>query len=500
MTDRAGRGWIAMAALALVVLGGCHAAPRNEAAIRAYYAYDFTTAREELRPETQRNDEQILLNTLRLGLAALADGDPVEAERALTHAFELLSTAGLNRDRTTAAVFVHEGVRIWKGEPFEQALAYTWIASLYATLGDWENVRAAAANALFRLTDFGSDQDPETLARNAARDPQYLERGYTAVDTDFALGFLLQAIGSDLSGAAGARGQFEAALQIDPNLGPLVDVLRERRYDTLLIVDYGKGPTKIAYGPDNALAAFAPQERTHGPMIVRLDGREVARTAPVCNVSTMAVDHRWNNLEDVRRAKSAIGNLLVTGGAVAMHAGSHNDSGGAVLVGLGMLMAGLLTKSGAHADTRYLEFAPHVSYLVPVLLYQPAQLELEIVGEPGTTLVLDDVEPGRPGQPRAIYLRLHGPDSPQPPWLDAEGSLYTSDPDLDAPEYPWILGGRDVSPPTRDTLAAYHAAGYLDDMTVRDLEDFYSAEAIRNDTGRHILEGGEHLWHPQRDS
>jgi tetratricopeptide (TPR) repeat protein len=302
-----------MAALALVVLGGCHAAPRNEAAIRAYYAYDFTTAREELRPETQRNDEQILLNTLRLGLAALADGDPVEAERALTHAFELLSTAGLNRDRTTAAVFVHEGVRIWKGEPFEQALAYTWIASLYATLGDWENVRAAAANALFRLTDFGSDQDPETLARNAARDPQYLERGYTAVDTDFALGFLLQAIGSDLSGAAGARGQFEAALQIDPNLGPLVDVLRERRYDTLLIVDYGKGPTKIAYGPDNALAAFAPQERTHGPLIVRLDGREVARTAPVCNVSTMAVDHRWNNLEDVRRAKSAIGNLLVTG-------------------------------------------------------------------------------------------------------------------------------------------------------------------------------------------
>jgi hypothetical protein len=37
-------------------------------------------------------------------------------------------------------------------------------------------------------------------------------------------------------------------------------------------------------------------------------------------------------------------------------------------------------------------------------------------------------------------------------------------------------------------------------VTVRDLEDFYSAEAIRNGTGRHILEGGNHLWQPQRDS
>ena len=488
-------------AIGSVVLSGCHAAPRNEQAIRAYYHYDFTTARERLRPDASRNDEQVLLNAMRLALAALADGDPVEAERAFGHAFELLSTAGLNRDRTTAAIFVHEGVRIWKGEPFEQALAYAWIATLYATLGDWENVRAAAANALFRLTDFGGDQSPETLTHRAATNPHYLESGYTAVDTDFALGFLLQAIGSDLSGASGAAAQLEAALRIDPDLEPVAEVLRERRYDTLLIVDYGKGPTKIAYGPDRALAKFVPQERRRCPLVVRADGREIGRFAPVCDVNAMAVDHRWNNLEDVRRAKSFIGNLLVTGGAVTMHAGSRNDSPDAVLVGLGLLAAGLLSKSGAQADTRYLEFAPHVVYVVPLLLYKPADLELEVSGHPRGRLVLPQARPGRPGSPRAIYLRMHGPDSPQPPWLAAQTARYTNEAgETGRADFPWILGGHDVSSPTRPTLEAYQAAGYLSDLTLRDLEALYDVEAIGAGSGRHILEGGRRLWQPQPDS
>ena len=142
-----------------------------------------------------------------------------------------------------------EGVRIWKGEPFEQALAYYWIGAYYATLGDWENCRAAAANALFRLTDFGGYQTPRTLVRRAASNPRYLEEGYTAVDTNFALGFLMEAIASDLSGASGSREQFSAALEIDKDLEPVVNTLRSRRYDTLLFVDYGKGPSKISYGP-----------------------------------------------------------------------------------------------------------------------------------------------------------------------------------------------------------------------------------------------------------
>ncbi|MDY7109373.1 MAG: hypothetical protein SYC29_12125 [Planctomycetota bacterium] len=495
-------------ASALLALAGCQSAPRNMPAVRSYYNYDFTSAREALRGDAYlRNDEQTLLDNLRLGMAALADGDLREAERALGRSFELLSTAGLNADRTTAAVFIHEGVRIWKGEPFEQALAYHYVSALYAVMGDWENARAAAANALFRLTDFGADQTPEKLVRNAAKDDDYLDEGYTAVDTDFALGFLMQALASDLSGAAGAGRQYDAALEINGDLEPLVQTLRARDFDTLLIVDYGKGPTKIAYGRDSALVRFVEQDTHRGPLVVSIDGREAIRARPVCDVNRMARDHRWNNLEDVRRAKSLIGDaLLVTGSIVASHGDRDNR-----LIGAGMMLAGLLSKSGAKADTRYLEFAPQLIYLVPVRLETAGDLRVMGAGDEGSRMLLPDVEPGTADNPRAIYLRLHGVDSPDPAWLTADTLIYGNDHAGVRPgDYPWILGGRDVSTPSRRALEAYQAGGHLADLTVADLRDLYRAEAIvlgsgmegrpgvkRNPSYRHILEGGTGLFTPR---
>jgi hypothetical protein len=216
-------------AVACAIACGCSSAPRNMSAVNAYYRYDFTGARESLRGDANlKNDEQVILNNIRLGMAAMADGDLAEAEQALGTSFDLLSTAGLNKDRTAGAVLVHEGVRIWKGEPFEQALTYHAVATLYAMMGDWENARAAAANSLFRLTDFGGDQTAETLAKKASKDDDYLEAGYTSVDTNFALGFLMQAIGADLSGAPGSDDLLNAAIDINESLEPIAEILRSR--------------------------------------------------------------------------------------------------------------------------------------------------------------------------------------------------------------------------------------------------------------------------------
>ncbi len=493
------------------LLVGCEAAPRNMTAVWAYYDYDFPTAREALRADAYlHNDEQVLLNNLRLGMASLADGDLHEAERTLNRTFDLLSTAGLNKDLTTAAVFTHEGVRIWKGEPFEQALAYHYVSTLYAVLGDWENARAAAANALFRLTDFGADQKPEELVKEAAKDPEYLDHGYTAVDTDFALGFLMQAIASDLSGAAGSGDQFDAAIEINSALSPIVETLRTNDYDTLLIVDHGKGPTKIAYGPDSALARFDPQDTSLAPLIVSLeDGGEGAFDA-ICDVIEMARDHRWNNLEDVRRAKSFIGNALVAGGTIVSATGDWDDYE-QQLVGAGMILAGMLTRSGAMADTRYLEFAPQRIFLVPMHLGAIMDVTVMIEDEPGSMMVLPDVQPGTTRNPRAIYLRLHGLDSPAPDWLAARDLIYGNDhAGVAIGDPPWILGGYDVSTPSRTTLEAYQAGGFLNDLPVLDFQDLYREEDIligsgmenrpgilRNPSYRHILEGGTGLFTPQ---
>lgn len=508
-----GTAWLFGLALALP-LASCAAAPRNVQAVAAYYNYDFPSAREALRGDAELvNDEQVLLNNLRLGVAAMADGDVNEAERALGRVFDLLSTAGLNKDRTTAAVWLHEGVRIWKGEPFEQALAYHAVATHYATRGDWENMRAAAANALFRLTDFGTDRDrnltSEELARREARRPGYLDTGYTAVDTNFALGFLMQGIGADLGGLDGTA-PFDAALRINPGLGPIVDVLRSREYDTLLIVDYGKGPTKVAYGPDLALARFEPRMRAGNQLHVSLDGRALGAFAAACDVNAMAVDHRWNNLEDVRRAKSVIGDVLIGGGAAAIAIGGHNDEKDAQLAGVGAIIAGMLLKAGARADTRHMEFNPVETFLVPLRLGREGTLDVTIAGHGRISMVLPDFIPGEPGNPRAVYLRLHGPDSPQPVWLTARTLIHGNDHAGVLPgDWPWIFGGQDVSTPTRQTLEQYQRHGRLNDMPLLDLQDAYRQRGIligsgmenrpdvrKNPSFRHVLEGGTGLFTP----
>jgi hypothetical protein len=502
--------WLSAAFIAAI--SGCAAPPRNGDAIAAYDRYDFSTARRLLRVDAAgTNDEQVVLNHLRLGLAALADGDAAESEAALGPVFELLSTAGLNADRTTAAVWLHEGVRIWKGEPFEQALAYVQVAHLYAVLGDWENVRAAAANSLFRLTDFGADQTPESLVRRAAADEELLDHGYTAVDTDFALGFLMEAIGSRLSGAPGADEQLDAALEINPSLAPLIATLRPGEFDTLLIVEYGRGPAKVAYGPDEALVKFVPRERHRGDLEVSVDGAPASDVPAVCDVDRMAQDHRWNNLEDVRRAKSAIGTALLFGGGIVAARGIERRDEGSVLGGLGLIAAGLLSKSGARGDTRFMEFNPQAVYLVPLRLGEPRHVSLAVAGAPGPVLVLPEVRPGTTRHPRAVYLRLHGHAPPGATWMSATRAVYGNDHAGVRPgDFPYILGGHDVSSPSHEVLAAYHAGGHLTGMTLADLADLYRAEGIEigaasgsaaaADGQRHILRGGRGLFTPMPDS
>ncbi|MCP3905847.1 MAG: hypothetical protein GY715_19665 [Planctomycetes bacterium] len=497
--------------LLVLALVGCDTAPSmNAEAVRGYYDYEFTLAREALRGDAMvGRDRNMLLDTVRLGMAALADGDLAEAELMFGRAFDLLSTAGLNADRTTAAILDHEGVRVWKGDPFEQALTYYYVATAHAVLGDWENARAAAANALFRLTDFGGDVAGGRVRGRAPGAPP--GRDYAAVDTDFALGFVMQAIASDHAGAAGRDAQLRAATSIRKDLAGLADVIRNRDYDTLLFVDHGKGPVKLSFGRDREVSEFWPYEGYAGPLIASADGYDVARVHAICDVNQMAHDYRWRNLEDVRKLKSGLGTGLFVAGAMVA---SNSDDSGTALAGAGMMLAGMLLKSGARADTRHLEFLPQAIYVMPLRLEDRCDLKVRVKGNPNATVVLPDFEPGTTRNPRAVYLRIHGPRAPAPAWLAGDDRRYGNDHTGVRPgDYPWILGGRDVSTPSRAVLEAYQAGGHLRGLTVRDLVNLYRAENIligsgterrpgkpRNPSFRHILEGGTGLFTPEPDS
>ncbi len=390
----------AVGCVLIFALSGCQTGAQYNPARDAYYDYDFAQSCTILREEIMgSDDEQVILNNLRLGMAALAEGDWEQADRALNHSFHWLSTPGLNDDRNTAAVLTHEGVRIWKGEPFEQALGYHYVATLHAINNDWENARAAAANSIMRLSDF--QEGPQSYSNNNPA-------------TNFTLGLLMQAIASDHASLADSTPLYEAALKNDTELRSIIDALRQRRYNTILLLDFGKGPSKKSFGPDNAHAEFINQSNQQHAARITINKQQSIRALPVCNVNELADEYTWNRFEEIRQTKSAIGQTLFLSGAIL--AGASDDDS-TLWAGVGMMLAGLFSRATSSADLRYLDYAPQLIYLIPLELDQISDLSAHIEHVPNATIQLPAITPGTTDQPRVIYLRLYHHAGPQPAWL-----------------------------------------------------------------------------------
>ena len=76
-------------------------------------------------------------------------------QTAFLRAYEVQNSVGVNTGgRSLGAALVDEGVRIWKGEPFERAMTNFYLGIVYYTRHDYNNCRAAMENALSpRLLD-----------------------------------------------------------------------------------------------------------------------------------------------------------------------------------------------------------------------------------------------------------------------------------------------------------------------------------------------------------
>ena len=382
------RGWAVRCAAvgwAGLWVSGCGAPSMDPEAGLAFYDHRYGSARDAVRDSAAVDtSENVVLDNLRLGIASMADGDLAEAERALLRAYELLVSGGVNEaDRAAAATFLYEGVRVWKGEPYEQAMSFYLIAVRYMLDGDWENGRAAATNALFTLRDFegGDGGEPRSMAAlvtdaaAAERDGEgdYFESAGRPVDSEFALGYLTAAACDVLMGRGDAAGPlFDRVRGLNPELGALVDVLEAGDYDTLLFVDVGLGPMKESYGPNGALVRYEPDGREiPRPVVsVAVDGvaRSVATTDPVVDLWTLSQYPKWWSLEPMREAKSTIGGVLLYGGMAAMVLGDMFDESDAQWAGLGAALAGLMVQGSAAADTRHLAELPRCVFMVPLKL------------------------------------------------------------------------------------------------------------------------------------
>ncbi|MFN0012230.1 MAG: hypothetical protein ACKVS8_11375 [Phycisphaerales bacterium] len=493
-------------------------------------AGDFGRARAATlnRATEDRTDRSFMLDRMKVLTMAMADGVPEAARPVADDLYAFLRTQGVNAQNTLPTVFFGEGAsRIYKGEPFEQALTLALIATLDASEGDWGNARAAANNALFQVRDFsktlGSDSGSAVsdrlrlLQAAPGNDARSLEQLATPQTSDFEIGYALRAIASrQLGETADMDEALTQLVKVAPRLDGLAAQIKGGNYNTVLVVDSGTGPQKIATGPDGAIAAFrrtAPQD--DAPLRVSIGGAAAAQGASesfplVTDIDRLALDLRWNNLEDLRLAKSTIGTGLLVGGTVL--AGSSNDQG-TQLAGLGLILAGVLSKATAAADTRHNELLPQRTHIALLTLNDAAPIHLSIEGPAPASLILTGLGPPttRGGVVQLRYVRLPADRSA---WAESGAIRYSNDraPPTEASattapaadlSLPYILGGRCVRTPNEQVLSDYQGAGHLSGFTLNDLLDLYKEEGIdivgrSNDpqVGRHILEGGRFLYTP----
>src|SRR6185295_18549277 len=147
-----------LAAIALMAAcaGGCQSTPRNERnAIMDYRTGNFAAAAEKLKDPAAKPDENYVLNNYRLGSSALAAGDLVTAEDAFFKAYKVINSGDTNdAGRSLQATVVWEGVKVFKGEPFERAMAHYYLGMIYLIKHDYQNARAAFQNSNFQVRQY----------------------------------------------------------------------------------------------------------------------------------------------------------------------------------------------------------------------------------------------------------------------------------------------------------------------------------------------------------
>jgi len=520
------------AALVLATLAGCSSYKPDTQIVGLVQADEFGRARERVASGAKPapSDRNFILDRMKLLTLSVADGVPEASEAYADRLYDMLRSQGLNDDKTIGTFFAGESAtRVYKGEPYEQALAYSYVSIFDATQGEWGNARTAADDSLFLLRDFsqalqksGEADSESTSAKDQVAQREALIKeaqknnpnanktdsigvDYRAVASDFEFGYVMKAIAARALGENEELREATATLkQVAPALSSLADTVATGNYNTVIVTTYGLPPQKTGSGMDNAIAIY-PATTPSGSesLLITADGK-TSNWPVVTDVNRMAADVRWNNLEDMRLAKSYIGTGLLVGGATV--AAVSNDRG-AQLAGLGVALAGLAMKATASVDTRHNETFPQRFYVSLMNLPEASvPLSIQIDNKPETRVTLPAVAGPSRGKVALHYVRL---PMRQVSWAAAQGVLYANDAtgDLAAPTLPYILGGRCVRVPTQELMSTYYKAGLPSDVTLAQLLDVYREEGIMivgvSDIGeprRHVLEGGNWLYTPERAS
>lgn len=369
-------------------------------ATRFYHAGSFRNAARAIEPIASKPDENFALYNAILGSIYIADQRIDDAERVFLNAYEVMNSVGANAGgRSLGAVLIDEKMKVWKGEPFERAMANFYLGMTYYARADYDNARAAFENALFRLRDYDDGKD---------------QRKSEETESNFALATIMlgrcwQRLGRDDL----ANPCFAKAAELQGYLSALANPELHRRSNLLLVVDYGYGPrrtsdfatSQLAFGPTPAMVGPIPQPRVfvnNRPYDLR--GADV----PTVDLLALAQDRRWQSIDTIRVTKSTIGTGLLGAGAVmgakgALGSGARQRTD--LMVAAGLLAAGALLKATSQTDLREWTTLPRTTFVLPLEL-PPGRHDITVEMPDGVRQIWLGLPVPDAGREQAYYMRL----------------------------------------------------------------------------------------------
>ena len=316
--------WLPLWAVSLVLLGCASTTPKETVKLTGDINVDAPNAIAQGPPRDK------VLWQYRLAAAAMRQGKFDVARQNLDEALTTLQGIyGPDPNAKKARSYFHaEAKKTFIGEPYERSMAYVYRGILYWMAGEPDNARACFRSA--ELED--SDTENHAYAGDWVL-PDYLD------------GLATTKLGGDGSDAFKRAEKSAKGVKLPP-YNPKANVL--------LFFEFGPGPTKYSTGEYGEELRFHVLPSPVNSAEFNVDGHTYP-VAPADDVWFQAstrggrvMDHILGNKAVFKKTTDVVGNVALVGG---LSTAAFSDNRTAQQVGLGVALAGLLSKGISAATT-----------------------------------------------------------------------------------------------------------------------------------------------------
>jgi tetratricopeptide (TPR) repeat protein len=379
---------ILLLSLVLVLIVGCsnrqtftrnQLAPKQKAEITQKYPSALQQYYIALAEEGDRN---AVLNYMKIGKKAYTLNYLDNAEEAFDKAtFGIEQIYGYDQKAADVrSLWIEEGAKSFKGEPYERAMAFFYRGLLYLEAEDYDNARASFKSG--QLQDAFAEEEQNRCDFALL---MFMEGWCSAISGDFTL----------------AEKSFKETKSHRQEFVPPED------HNTLILVESGTSPRKVADGPGHSELKFRRgrgfEEQT---VQVSVNGQKAEKMLPLESIYWQAVSRGGRAVDKIvggkakfRSSTAQVGNVTADIGSTAVLVSPLFDSAGnAAAIGgaiglVGVTSMAIAQNSRPHADTRYWDSLPDTIHVFTAKLEPDAyNLKFEFLDKDGKILPDKTVE------------------------------------------------------------------------------------------------------------